>query len=57
MRAKKAVIIFLVIVLFVKFSWDIFTAFIPSGFEMLELPLFILRDLGTSQSICWDKKF
>ena len=57
MRAKKVVIIFLVIVLFVKFSWDIFTAFIPSGFAMLELPLFIPRDLGTSQSICWDKKF
>ena len=35
MRAKKVVIIFVAIVFFVKFSWDIFIAFIPSGFGML----------------------
>ena len=35
MRAKKVVITFVAIVFFVKFSWDIFAAFIPSEFGML----------------------
>ena len=35
MRAKKVVITFVAIVFFVKFSWDIFTAFNHSGFRML----------------------
>ena len=35
MRAKKLVIVFVAIVFFVKFSWDIFTAFIPLEFGML----------------------
>ena len=35
MRAKKVVIIFVAIAFFVKFSWDIFIAFIPSELGML----------------------
>ena len=34
-RAKKVVNPFATIVFFVKFSWDIFTAFIPLEFGML----------------------
>ena len=34
MRAKKVVITFVAIVFFVKFSWNIFTAFIPLKFRM-----------------------
>ena len=35
MRAKKVVVTFTAIVFFLKFSWDIFTAFIPLEFGML----------------------
>ena len=35
MRAKKVVNTFVVILFFVKSSWDIFTAFMPSEFWML----------------------
>ena len=35
MRAKKVVITFVANAFFVKFSWDNFTAFIPSEFGML----------------------
>ena len=35
MRAKKVVITFVAIDFFVKFSWHIFTVFIPSDFGML----------------------
>ena len=35
MIAKKVVITYVAIVFFIAFSWDIFTAFIPSKFEML----------------------
>ena len=34
MRAKKEIITFVAIVIFVKFSWDIFTAFIALDFGM-----------------------
>ena len=35
MRAKKVVITFVAIVFFVKFSWDIYIAFIPSKFGIM----------------------
>ena len=35
MRAKKVVITFVVTVVFVRFSWDVFAHFIPFEFGML----------------------